>query len=294
MKILIAETAGVCFGVERALNLSEKAISEIQGPKQSLGPLIHNPQAVEELASRGLTVAGDLKEIENGTVVFRSHGVTIETQKAAQAKGLNIVDATCPLVKVPQNFAKKLSQNGYFVVIVGDAKHPEILGVKSYVENGEVAVIKDESEVAALPQKEKVGIICQTTLKKSTLDAVVEKCKEKFNEVKLHNTICSATKDRQEAAFELAEKVQCMIVIGGRNSSNTQKLYEISLKKAGKAHLIETETEINPEWFVGLESVGITAGASTPHKLIEKVRIHIDVLTNTQKDSATQRPEITT
>lgn len=277
MEILIAETAGVCFGVERALNLSEKAISEIQGPKQSLGPLIHNPQAVEELSERGLTVASNLDEVKEGsTVVFRSHGVTIETQKQAQAKGLNIVDATCPLVKVPQNFAKKLSQSGYFVVIVGDAKHPEILGVKSYVENGEVAVIKDESEVAALPDKEKVGVICQTTLKRATLDAVVEKCREKFKEVKLHNTICSATKDRQEAALDLAEKVECVIVIGGRNSSNTQKLYEICLKKAGKAYLIETEKEIQPEWFRGLKSVGITAGASTPHKLIHKVRDHID------------------
>jgi (E)-4-hydroxy-3-methyl-but-2-enyl pyrophosphate reductase len=276
MKILIAETAGVCFGVERALNLSEKALDTIQGSIQSLGPLIHNPQTVEELSQRGLKVSGDLSEINGGTVVFRSHGVTTQVQKLAQDKGLNIVDATCPLVKVPQNFAKKLSQNGYFVVIVGDANHPEVLGVKSYVENGEVAVIKDEKEVAALPMKDKVGVICQTTLKRATLDAVVEKCKEKFPEVKLHNTICSATKDRQEAAYELAEKVQAVIVIGGRNSSNTQKLYDICLQKAGKAYLIETESEINPQWLTGLDSVGITAGASTPHKLIEKVRDTVD------------------
>ncbi|MBK9293353.1 MAG: 4-hydroxy-3-methylbut-2-enyl diphosphate reductase [Oligoflexia bacterium] len=285
MKILIAETAGVCFGVERALNLSEKTIAQVQGAKQSLGPLIHNPQAVEELSERGLKVAHSLNEINEGTVVFRSHGVTIETQKEAQSKGLNIVDATCPLVKVPQNFAKKLSQAGYFVIIVGDAKHPEILGVKSYVENGEVAVIKDEAEVESLPSREKVGVICQTTLKRATLDAVVEKCQLKFKEVKLHNTICSATKDRQEAASELAEKVQAVVVIGGKNSSNTQKLYEICLKKAGSAYLVETESEIDPKWFIGLDSVGITAGASTPHKLIEKVRDHIDLLVNQEKQN---------
>lgn len=285
MKILIAETAGVCFGVERALNLSEKALNEITGPIQSLGPLIHNPQTVEELSSRGLKVTGSLEEIGTGSVVFRSHGVTLQTQNQAKDMGLKIVDATCPLVKVPQNFAKKLSQNGYYVVIIGDANHPEILGVKSYIENGEGTVIKDESEVAALPEKEKVGVICQTTLKRATLDAVVTKLQERFKEVKLHNTICSATKDRQEAAYELAEKVEAVIVIGGRNSSNTQKLFDICEKKAGKAYLVETEKEINPEWFKGLESVGITAGASTPHKLIEKVRDHIDLLTNKTQTS---------
>ncbi len=280
MKILIAETAGVCFGVERALNLSEKALSTITGPINSLGPLIHNPQTVEDLSSRGLKVAGDLAEIKEGTVVFRSHGVTVGVQNKAKELGLNVVDATCPLVKVPQNFARKLSQNGYFVVIVGDAKHPEILGVQSHVENGEFAVIKDESEVASLPLKQKVGIICQTTLKKSTLDAVIAKCQERFSEVKIHNTICSATKDRQEAAYELSGQVDCVVVIGGRNSSNTQKLYDICEKTAGKAYLVETEEELKPEWFTGLNSVGITAGASTPHKLIEKVRDTIDHMTN--------------
>src|SRR5438105_1295569 len=127
MEIKIADTAGICFGVERAVNLSEKALGEIKGPISSLGPLIHNPQTVEDLSSRGLSVVEDLEEIKNGTVVFRSHGVTMETQQKAKSMGLNVIDATCPLVKVPQNFAKKLSLNGYFVVIVGDNKHPEVL-----------------------------------------------------------------------------------------------------------------------------------------------------------------------
>jgi (E)-4-hydroxy-3-methyl-but-2-enyl pyrophosphate reductase len=274
VKILAAETAGVCFGVERALNLSEKALKEISGPISSLGPLIHNPQAVADLSSRGLNVASEISQVE-GTVVFRSHGVTTHVQKEAQEKGLKIIDATCPLVKVPQNFARKLSQAGYFVVIVGDENHPEIKGVRSYVSNLEAAVIKSADEVDFLPEKEKVGIICQTTLKRKVLDDVVEKCKARFSEVKVHNTICSATKDRQEAAHELAAEVDCMVVIGGRNSSNTQKLYDICNELSQKAYLIETEAELKPEWFEGFKSIGVTAGASTPHVLIDKVRERI-------------------
>jgi (E)-4-hydroxy-3-methyl-but-2-enyl pyrophosphate reductase len=274
VKILLAKSAGVCFGVERALNLSEKALKEVQGPISSLGPLIHNPQTVTELSSRGLQVAGDLDDVQ-GTVVFRSHGVPIEIQEQAKTQGLNVIDATCPLVKVPQNFARKLSQSGYFVVIIGDKDHPEIKGVKSFVQNGEVAVVKSAEDVSILPDRERVGVICQTTLKKSLFLEVVEKCQARFKEVKVHNTICSATKDRQDAAFELAQEADTVIVIGGRNSSNTQKLYEISKSLAQKAHLIETETELLPQWFEGSKTIGITAGASTPHSLIEKVRSRI-------------------
>jgi (E)-4-hydroxy-3-methyl-but-2-enyl pyrophosphate reductase len=279
VEIVIASSAGVCFGVERALNLSEKALKENTGPISSVGPLIHNPQSVKDLSDRGLNVAKSLDEVE-GTVVFRSHGVTVEVQRQAQEKNLKIIDATCPLVKVPQNFAKKLSQNGYFVVIVGDKDHPEIQGVKSYVENGEVMVIKGPEEVDSLPERGKVGVISQTTLKKKVFLDVVEKCQARFKEVKVHNTICSATKDRQEAALELAQSVECVVVIGGKNSSNTQKLYDICRDNASKAFLIEEEAELCPEWFTGIKKIGITAGASTPHALIHRVRESISRLVN--------------
>ena len=278
VSIRVATTAGVCFGVERALNLSERALKELTGPISSVGPIIHNPQTVENLSSRGLKVAKNIAEAE-GTVVFRSHGVSLQTQREAAAKGLKIVDATCPLVKVPQNFARKLSAAGYFVVLVGDELHPEIDGVKSYVENGEIAVIRGASDVESLPAKEKVGIICQTTLKKSVFDEVVDACKKKFPEVKVHNTICSATKDRQEAAYELAREVDCMVVIGGRNSSNTQKLFDICKELTPDTYLVETPDEIKKSWFESVTSVGITAGASTPQKLIEDVHSCIASLT---------------
>lgn len=271
IKVKLAKTAGVCFGVERALQISEKALNEKSGPLSSLGPLIHNPQVVEKLSERGLEVASDLESIK-GSVVFRSHGVPIETETAARQLGINIIDATCPLVKVPQRLARKLSLEGYYVVIVGDENHPEVIGVRSYVEDGRVVVVKDASEIGKIPDCEKVGVICQTTLKKATVEEVVEKCRSRFAEVKFQNTICSATKDRQDAAYELAREVDCVVVIGGRNSSNTQKLFGICQDLAPKAFLIETEEELQKEWFVGLESVGITAGASTPHELIEKVR----------------------
>ncbi len=271
VEILIASSAGVCFGVERALNLSEKALKENTGPISSVGPLIHNPQTVKDLSDRGLNVAKSLDEVQ-GTVVFRSHGVTIDVQREAQGRNLKIIDATCPLVKVPQNFAKKLSQNGYFVVIVGDKDHPEIQGVRSYVDNDDVAIIKGPEDVASLPYKARVGVISQTTLKKKVFLDVVEKCQARFQEVKVHNTICSATKDRQEAALELAQNVECVIVIGGRNSSNTQKLYDICRENSSQAYLIEGEDELQSEWFKGFKKIGITAGASTPHALIKKVQ----------------------
>jgi 4-hydroxy-3-methylbut-2-enyl diphosphate reductase len=274
LEIIVASSAGVCFGVERALNLSEKALKEAVGPISSYGPLIHNPQTVEDLSKSGLSIAQDIDQI-SGTVIFRSHGVTTEVQKAAIDKGLKVVDATCPLVKVPQNFARKLSEAGYFVIIVGDKDHPEIQGVKSYASNGQVAVLKSASEVASLAPREKVGVICQTTLKKSLFLEVVEECQRRFKEVKIHNTICSATRDRQEAAEILAAQVDCVIVIGGRGSSNTQKLFDISSQIAPRAFLVETELEIDVTWFQGIKRVGLTAGASTPHALIDRVRTRI-------------------
>jgi 4-hydroxy-3-methylbut-2-enyl diphosphate reductase len=282
VEIIVAKSAGVCFGVERALNLSEKALGNQTGPISSLGPLIHNPQTVEALASRGLNVAKNIDDI-SGTVVFRSHGVTVDVQKAAGDRGLKIVDATCPLVKVPQRLAQKLSEAGYFVVLVGDKNHPEVQGVESYVGNKEVAVVKGPEEIANLPQKEKVGVICQTTLKKSVFLEVVAECQKRFPEVKIHNTICGATKDRQDAAYELAGQVECVVVIGGRNSSNTQKLYDICNDLTSKAYLIETEEEIQPQWFDGIQKIGITAGASTPHALIDRVRERISVMVSEVK-----------
>jgi 4-hydroxy-3-methylbut-2-enyl diphosphate reductase len=244
--------------------------------------LIHNPQAVESLSARGLQVADSIDKI-TGTVVFRSHGVPIETQKQAEAHGLQIIDATCPLVKVPQNFARKLEQGGYFVFIVGDASHPEVIGVRSYVSDEGGMVVKSAADVDAwLAGREpsekpaKVGVICQTTLKKSLFDEVVGRCRELFSEVKVHNTICSATRDRQEAATELASEVECMIVIGGRNSSNTQKLFEICQSLSKYAFLVEDETELRADWFAGVNSVGITAGASTPIELLDTVSKKIE------------------
>ncbi len=271
VEIHIASSAGVCFGVERALNLSEKALTENVGPISSVGPLIHNPQAVKALSDRGLSVINSLEQA-SGTVIFRSHGVTVDVQRMAAEKNLKVIDATCPLVKVPQNFARKLSQNGYFVIIVGDKDHPEVQGVKSYVENGEVAVVADASEVMGLPKREKVGVISQTTLKKKIFLEVVEKCQGQYREVKVHNTICGATKDRQEAALELAQKVDCVVVIGGKNSSNTQKLYDICRENSKRAYLIEEEAELQAQWFENVKKIGITAGASTPHDLIRKVQ----------------------
>lgn len=288
-QIFTAKSAGVCFGVERALNLGEKAITA-PGSVSSLGPLIHNPQTVQAMSDRGLKVVDKIEDAQ-ARIVFRSHGVTKEVEQKAKSLGLEIIDATCPLVKVPQKFAQKLSEQGYYVVIVGDKNHPEVQGVRSYITNSNGQVIGGVEEVENLPPAEKVGVICQTTLKRSLLDAVVEKLKTKYTEVKVQNTICSATRERQDAALELATEMDVVVVIGGRNSSNTHKLFDIC-NTHSKAYLIETQGELRPEWFADAQKIGVTAGASTPLTLLGSVRDTIAQITSGQimADSLADQP----
>ena len=271
MKIIVPKNAGVCWGVERAIDMAYQTVHESHAHKIiSLGPLVHNPEVVEDFKNKGVEVISDLKEAKAGTVVFRSHGVPLNYYEEAKTKGLDVVDATCPFVKRSQNYARRFSRQGYFVVIVGDEKHPEMKSVRSFT-SGPHLVTMDPKELEKIPDDSKVGLIAQTTIPLSVFEKMVETAQKRFPEVKTHDTICDATKVRQEEAAQTAREVECMIIIGGKESSNTKKLTKICKEIQPKSYEIEHEREIDFSWFEGVQVLGVTAGASTPVPAIQRI-----------------------
>jgi 4-hydroxy-3-methylbut-2-enyl diphosphate reductase len=276
MEIILAKRAGFCFGVKRATQMAFEA-AERGGDTFSLGPIIHSPQVVQRLEKMGVKVLGDLDAVEDGRVIIRSHGVTAKELEDAVRKELEIVDATCPFVKKAQEHVKSLSHEGYDVVVVGDADHPEVAGIVSYAQ-GKVYVVGSGAAAVKLPRMRKVGIVAQTTQSFENLQDVVKECLLKGGEVRAFNTICDATAVRQQEAKLLAGQVDCMIVIGGFNSANTRRLVEVCAEIQPRTHHIETAQELDPLWFVEVRQVGVTAGASTPKWLIEEVLERIAVI----------------
>lgn len=269
MNVKVARYAGVCYGVERALKLAQEAAGSGR-PVRTLGPLIHNPQAVESLRAKGVEVAACLDDADDGTLVIRTHGVDPAIIEAARDKGLDVVDATCPFVSTAHRYAESLEREGYTVIIVGEADHPEVEGILAHARGHAIVV----EEVADIPEKlpsRKIGVVVQTTQSLSRLNAVVEALLPRASELRIHNTICSATGQRQQAAEELAGEVDVVVVVGGHNSGNTTRLAEICAAVNPRTHSVETADELDPAWFEGAATVGVTAGASTPDEQIKGV-----------------------
>jgi 4-hydroxy-3-methylbut-2-enyl diphosphate reductase len=276
MKVTLAKQAGFCFGVKRATQLAFEAADKDQ-KTYTLGPIIHSPQVVGKLEELGIRVLDSLDGLESGTIIIRSHGVEQKDINEAQLRNLDIVDATCPFVKKAQEHVKSLSEAGYGVVVVGDADHPEVQGIVSY--GGEkVFVVAAGEEVKKLPKMSKIGVVAQTTQSFENLKNIVCECLLRGGEIRVYNTICDATAVRQEEAKELAGQVDCMLVVGGFNSANTSRLLEVCADLQPRTYHIETAAEIDPEWFVGAERVGVTAGASTPKWIIDEVMNKIEEL----------------
>jgi 4-hydroxy-3-methylbut-2-enyl diphosphate reductase len=273
MKLYIAKSAGFCFGVKRAMEMALRAARKNSGQLYTLGPLIHNPQAVEHLKSLGIKVRNRVEKIPGGTVIFRSHGVSLEELRRAREKRLHIIDATCPIVKRAQFFANYLHRHGYSLLIVGEAHHPEVEAIKSYLDQGVVA--DDVKAVQKLGPWEKLGIIAQTTQSVGLFKEMIAACLEKAREVRVFNTICHATMMRQKEALEISKKVDCMIVVGGYNSGNTQRLAAICREIQPRTYHIERAKEIDPRWLAKKEKIGLTAGASTPSWIIKQVEEEI-------------------
>jgi len=285
MKVLLANEYGFCFGVERAVEMVEEAISN-GASVRTLGPLIHNPQEMQRLAHEGVTTIQEPVQIKRGeTAVIRAHGVTPDVQKELEEKASKVVDATCPFVTRVQKLAARAAAQDRHVIVVGSPDHPEMIGVKGYAPD-HAFVIRDETEVAGLPELRRPLVVSQTTIKAKTFfdtaDAVRSKTKDT---VEVVNTICSATRDRQDAARALAGMVDAFYIIGGRHSSNSVKLLAVCKEQCEKSFLIETEEEINENDLVGVERVGVTAGASTPDWLIRKIVTHLEEIGERLSDS---------
>jgi 4-hydroxy-3-methylbut-2-enyl diphosphate reductase len=272
-EILIARSAGFCFGVKRAIAIADETAGKAQddrasGPIQSLGPIIHNPQAVERLERKGVRVVGSVEEISCGKAIVRSHGVTRSDRAALEGKGVAIVDATCPFVTKAQEHARTLSREGYAVVVVGDPNHPEVKSIVSYIETG-VPVFTSIPDVKSARGVRKAGIVAQTTQSFDNLMAFVGAAVKRFPEVRVFNTICNATAVRQQESTRLAGKADAMFILGGYNSANTRRLAEISRSINPRTHHIETAEELAPGMVEGANVVGVTAGASTPQWIID-------------------------
>jgi 4-hydroxy-3-methylbut-2-enyl diphosphate reductase len=270
MEVRIAKTAGYCWGVRRTV---DRAMEVAEGARQgvvTLGPIIHNPQAVERMRQRGIGTVDSVAQVERGTtVVVRTHGAVRSELAAAKERGLEVVDGTCPYVKYPQAMAQRLSKEGYHVVIVGDAQHAEVKGVVSYAE-GPCTVVKPGSPIPEFEAR-KVAVIAQTTCIGSEFERVVGALALRHREVRAVNTICSDTDERQADARQLAAEVDAVVVVGGKNSANTRHLAEICRGIQPRTWHVETEAELEPAWFEGCRVVGLSAGASTPDWVIEGV-----------------------
>jgi 4-hydroxy-3-methylbut-2-enyl diphosphate reductase len=269
MRVEVARFAGVCYGVERALELAEEAAAS-GANVHTLGPLIHNPQAVAELKDAGVAVAVCLDEVDDGTLVIRSHGVDPAIIDQARDKGLAVVDATCPHVSKAHQAARQLTADGYAVVIVGEADHPEVEGIMAHA-GGEALVVQSADEIPERLPSRKIGVVVQTTQSASRLAEVVAAIVPRVRELRVYNTVCSATAKRQMSAGELAGTVDVVVIVGGHNSGNTTRLAEICSAVNPRTHHVETAEELDPTWFAGAESVGVTAGASTPDKQMRGV-----------------------
>jgi 4-hydroxy-3-methylbut-2-enyl diphosphate reductase len=271
MQVLLAEEYGFCFGVERAVEMVEGALSE-GATVRTLGPLIHNTQEIHRLEAEGVRTIDAPADVSEGeTAVIRAHGVTPQVQRDLEARAERVIDATCPFVTKVQKLAERAAEQGRDVVLVGNPDHPEMIGVVGYAP-AHTRVVRDASEVAALPPLHAPLVVSQTTLKLSTFLEAAEAVRAKADaEPQIVNTICSATRDRQDAARALAGEVDAFYVIGGKHSSNSLKLLSVCKEQCERSFLIETPEEINPADLAGAERVGVTAGASTPNWLIEQV-----------------------
>ncbi len=280
MEVILAKSSGFCFGVKRAV---DKVYEQTDKGKKiyTYGPIIHNEEVVKDLEKKGVQVLESKEELEaltEGSVVIRSHGVSEEICKLVEEKGLECIDATCPFVKRIHNIVRKESEEGRKIIIIGNNGHPEVEGIKGWSKTPATVIeSKEEAEEFKASKDEKICIVSQTTFNYKKFQELVEIFQKKGYDIIVANTICNATEERQKEAIELAAKVDVMIVIGGTHSSNTRKLYELCKSECENTYYIQTLADLQLELPNSVELVGITAGASTPNKIIEEVQNYVRI-----------------
>lgn len=272
INVEVAQRAGTCYGVQRAIDLAIQAgrASNGAGPVHTLGPLIHNPLVVKELEDERVLMANDLEAVSQGTLIIRAHGVVPGLIDRAREKGLDIVDATCPFVKKVHLAAERLVRDGYRVVVIGEPGHPEVEGILGHA-GADALVVENAEQARRAEISGNVGVVVQTTQTVDNLSQVVAVLSCRCKELHVVNTICNATSERQRAAAELSSRVDAMVVIGGKNSGNTRRLAEICREHCNRTFHVEQVDELEAAWFKDVSTVGVTAGASTPQRHIDQV-----------------------
>lgn len=273
MQIKIASHSGFCFGVKRAIGIAGKTLQESngRGPIYSLGPIIHNPQVVDSLLKKGLQVINGINKVKKGTVIISSHGAPMDLIQKIK-KNITLINATCPFVKYAHDIVRDLQKDGYRIDIIGDKKHPEVKALTSLAQN---------SGAAGRVTGKKIGIISQTTQNKNNYIAgIMDVLRDDFSEARIFNTICKDTFLRQKSCRRLLEECDVMIVVGGKNSANTRRLWEICKESGVDSCHIETELELEKEYFIGRKCAGVVSGASTPDSMVKKVAGRIKQLTS--------------
>ncbi|MCL5073406.1 MAG: 4-hydroxy-3-methylbut-2-enyl diphosphate reductase [Actinobacteria bacterium] len=280
LEIEIAKNSGYCFGVKRALDIVERTLDKYINKKAKiycLGQIIHNEGVVEELSKKGIKFVDEEGDIESGSIfIVRTHGMSPDIISRLKSRSVKIVDATCPFVKNAHVKARSLSKRGYFLIIIGNKKHPEVIGIKNHAEGSEYAVIENLSDLDPLSKKEKIAVVVQTTQTIENVQTIVSELIKKGKEIIVENTICNTTGNRQYAVKNLARKVDIMIIVGGKNSANTTHLAEISKKINKNTYHIENCKELKTAWLKGIKKVGISGGASTPRQDILEVKKFIE------------------
>ncbi len=280
MQVILAESAGFCFGVKRAVDTVYEKIKTSESPVYTFGPIIHNEEVVEDLEKKGVHAVSDLNELKQlpkGIMVIRSHGISREVYRQIEREGFEIVDATCPFVLKIHRIVEEYSKKQYHIIIIGSDTHPEVEGIRGWSAPDRTTVLKtkEEAENITLKEGEKACIVSQTTFNYNNFQELVEIIEKKGYDIVVLNTICNATEERQREAARIAEQADAMIVIGGSHSSNTQKLFEICKKECENTYYIQTLKDLDLRLFLSIDNVGITAGASTPKNIIEEVRQNV-------------------
>ncbi|MCK4430883.1 MAG: 4-hydroxy-3-methylbut-2-enyl diphosphate reductase [Candidatus Aminicenantes bacterium] len=269
MEIIIANNSGLCYGVKRALRIAKETINKENEKVFTLGDLIHNPQVIADLEKRGISSIENLNDIKEGTVIIRSHGVSPDIYMMLAKKNIEIVDATCPIVKKIQKLVEDLAEAEDEIIIVGNKEHPEIKGLIGY-SKGKGIIIENEQQAKSFPPKKERAILAQSTQDLYLFEKVVAVLIERTEELKVYNTICQFTQTRQKSTSDLAFHVDTLFIIGGKNSSNTRKLCQISKRILPNTHFIETAAQITPEMLKRAKKIGLSGGASTPPEAIQE------------------------
>lgn len=271
MKVFLAEHAGFCMGVQRAIDIAHKTAEEAEGPVFVLHEIVHNKAVVRDLEKKGVKSVDCVEEVGEGTLIISAHGASPDVITKAREKGLTVVDTSCPLVSKIDRIIKRLAQSGYTILLLGDKDHAEVKGLGGVAPDS-TYVFRYEDEIDGLPDiGGPVALVSQTTQNIKYFEKIKGRIKERYPQVEVHNTICNATEMRQGAAMEIGQKVDLMITVGSRNSANSQRLQEVAASVAPRSYLVDNASELDPGWFEGVGTVGVTAGASTPDNLIRGV-----------------------